>query len=347
LLTALTPGGFAQNDQHELTAAQVDEIVNRLHTAAKNYVFPDIAAKLQEEIEQHRTSYRTITDPTALADRLTEDMRAVGHDQHLRVTFNEQLAVQNNLTPEEQRHAHAFDLASGLGIRSARRLPGNIGYIDLAYFSPDPDAGAAIAAMMQLVNGTDALIVDLRSNGGGSGDTVTTLSSYFFPEKTQLSSVVEHVDGKVNERQHWTTPYVQGPHYLEKPVFILTSLHTHSAAEVFSYDLKNAHVATIVGERTSGEATSGTGEIDLGYRFSTFIANGQLLSPITHGNYLGTGVQPDVQTVPSDSLLTAYGLALKQAKWSVESDELKKERASAMQDPNAALLQEIDGFPRK
>jgi retinol-binding protein 3 len=336
-----------QGEVRSLTPAQVDEIVDHLQAAVQNYVFPDIATKLQEEIKEHRAQYRTISDPTALAERLTSDMRAVGNDYHLAVTFSEGLAVRKDLTPEENQHAHAFDRASGYGARSARRLPGNIGYIDLAYFSPDPDAGVAIAATMQLIAGTDVLILDLRRNGGGSGETETALISYFFGDSTQLSSVVEQVDGKIQERQHWTTPYLQGPRYLGKPVFILTSNHTHSAAEVLVYDLKNMHLATTVGERTSGEATSATGEIDLGYHFSTFIPNGQLISPITHGNYNRIGVQPNVPTAPTDALVTAYTLALKEARWNVDSDELKKERASAIQDPKAALLEEIEGLPRR
>jgi hypothetical protein len=339
LIFTLLPNAFAQAQPLSLSPAQVDEIVDRLQTAVQNYVFPDIATKLQAEIKEHRAQYRLISDPATLADRLTADMRTVGHDKHLAVTFNEGLAVRNDLTPSEQQRAHAFDLANGYGVRGVRRLPGNIGYINLAYFSPDPNVGAALASVMQLINGTDALILDLRRNGGGSGDTEVTLMSYFF--EGQLSSVEQHVDGKIQERQHWTVPYVQGPRYVGRTLFILTSRHTHSAAEVIAYDLKNTHLATIVGESTSGEATSGTGEIDLGHKFSTFVPNGQIISPTTHGNYLGTGVQPDVPTAPADALLTAYQLALKQAKPNVESDELAKEKASAIKDPKAALLQEI------
>jgi retinol-binding protein 3 len=345
LVASLQSSG--QGEIRSLIPAQVDEVVDHLQAAVQNYVFPEIATKLREQIREHRAQYRNISDPTALADRLTSDMRAVGNDYHLAVTFSESLAVQNDLTPEESQRAHDFDRASGYGVRSARRLPGNIGYINLGYFSPDPDAGGAIAATMQLVAGTDALILDLRRNGGGSGDTETALISYFFSDTTQLSSVVERVDGKIRERQHWTTPYVQGPRYLGKPVFILTSSHTHSAAEVLVYDLKNMHLATSVGGRTSGDATSATGEIDLGYHFSTFIANGQLMSPITHGNYNRVGVQPDVPTAPTDTLVTAYTLALKEAKWNVDSDELKKERASAMQNPKAALVEETEEVPQR
>jgi C-terminal processing protease CtpA/Prc len=273
-------------------------------------------------------------------------MRAVGHDEHLVVVSGEELAIQKNPTPEELQHAHAFDRANGYGLRSARRLPGNIGYIDVAYFSPDSDAGATIAAAMNLVSGTDALIIDLRRNGGGSGDTMTTLASYFYVDVTQLSGVVQKVGGKTQERQHWSSRFLQGPRYLNKPIFILTSRHTHSAAEVLAYDLKNSHLAKTVGDRTSGDATSGTGEINLGHGFSTFIANGQIISPVTHTNYIRVGVQPDVPTKSTETLATGYSLALKAARPSSDSPDLKNEKEQAIKDPKAALLQEIDGFSR-
>ncbi|MGA2811326.1 MAG: S41 family peptidase [Candidatus Acidiferrum sp.] len=336
----------AQVKVKQLTPGQVDQVVANLETASKNYVFPDVAAQLQQTIEAHRAQYRTIADPNALADRLTADLRAVGHDQHLLVAFREELAVQKDPTPEEKAHAHEFDRSSGYGVRSSRRLPGNVGYIDLAYFSPDADAGAAISAAMRVVSGTDALIIDLRKNGGGSGDTMTTFASYFYGDVTQMSSVVESIGGQTHERQHWTAGYVEGPRYLDRPVFILTSRRTHSAAEVFAYDLENSHHATVVGERTSGDATSGTGEINVGYGFSAFIANGQMVSPVTRTNYIRVGVQPDVEITPADALFTAYALALRAGTLKVDSDELSKEKADALNDPKSALLQEVDGFPK-
>ena len=327
-----------------VTPQQADEIVDRLATGLTDYVFPEIAESLQSHIRAHRSEYRAISDSNALAAKLTEDLRAVGRDNHLTVSFGEELGVLKEPTPAEKEHAHAFDLANGHGIRSGRHLPGNIGYVDLAYFSPDSDAGTALAAAMQLVSGTDALILDLRRNGGGSGGTVTALLSYFFEEPTQLSSIVGRRNGQTLERQQWTMPYVGGPRYLGKPVFVLTSLHTHSAAEQCAYDLKNTHRATVVGEHTGGAANSSTGEIALGYGFSAFIPNGQARSPITHSNWQGTGVEPDVATTASDALIAAYKLALKDAKPSLESEELTKERELAVQDPQAALAEEIIGF---
>src|ERR1700678_272880 len=194
-----------------VTPQQADDIVDHLISSLTDYVFPEVAEKLQSQIRTHRSDYRAITDPSVLAAKLTEDLRAVAHDHHLAVKVGEELAEFKAPTPAEEEHSHAFDLANGHGIRSARRLPGNIGYLDLAYFSPDSDVGAAFAAAMQLVSGTDALIVDLRRNGGGSGDAVTALLSYFFDDPTQLTSKVEHRNGQSFERQKWTMPYVAGP----------------------------------------------------------------------------------------------------------------------------------------
>jgi hypothetical protein len=343
-LAALPTHAFGHAETSSLTSTQIGQVVDHLQIAARDYVFPETAAKLEQEIKEHRAHYLAISDPRKLAEELTADMRAVGHDQHLVVNFGEELGVQKEPTPAEVEHAHAFDRANGFGLRSARRLPGNIGYIDIAYFSPDSDAGAAIASSMRLVSGTDALIIDLRQNGGGSGPTMDTLASYFVEDVTQLSGVIEKVNGKTTERQHWSTAYLEGPRYLGKPVYLLTSRHTHSAAEVLTYDLKNLRVAIVVGDRTSGEATSGTGEISLGFGFSTFIPNGQIMSPVTHGNYFQVGVQPDVAIDPENALVAAYGSALKAAKPNLDSDELKKEKAEALKDPKAALLQEINGF---
>lgn len=350
VFTALTltlgPNAFAQLGVRALTPAQVDQVVDRLQADVQNYIFSDIALALEREIKEHRAQYRNTRDPAKLADILTADMRAVGHDQHLAVVFGEELAVKKSATPEELAHAHAFDRAQGYGVRSARRLPGNIGYIALAYFSPDAEVGTAIAAAMQMVSGTEALIIDIQRNGGGSGEAMITLASYFFSDVTQLSGVVEKVGGKTQERQHWSVPFVQGPRYLNKPLFVLTSRHTHSAAEVLAYDLKNSHLAKTVGDRTSGDATSGTGELDLGLGFSTFIPNGQMMSPVTHSNFIRVGVQPDVQTNSSDALVTAYTLALQATDLSSDSQELKSEKDAALKDPKTALLQEIEGFSR-
>ena len=343
----LAPACLAQAARPTVvTPQQAADIVDHLISSLADYVFPEVAEKLQSQIRTRRSEYRAISDPNALAAKLTEDLRAVGHDHHLAVKVGEELAEFKAPTPAEEGHSHAFDLANGHGIRSARRLPGNIGYLDLAYFSPDSDAGAAFAAAMQMVSGTDALIVDLRRNGGGDGDAVTALLSYFFDDPIQLTSKVERRNGQSFERQKWTMPYVAGPRYPDNPIFLLSSTHTHSAAEQCAYDLKNTNRATIVGEHTAGDANGSSGEIALGYHFSVFIPDSQPRSPITHSNWQGTGVEPDIPTTAPDALVTAYKLALQKSKPSLESEALTKERQLALQDPQAALSEEIAGFQK-
>ena len=339
---------FAQLPAPTITPNQADFITGALFHSLGDYVFPETANKLQACVRQHDAEYRAISDPKALANRLTEDLRAVGHDHHREVTFGEQLGIQKDPSPEEKQRAHAFDFAHGYGIRSARRLPGNIGYVDLAYFSPDADAGAALAATMQRVSGTDGLILDLRRNGGGSGEMATALLSYFFEQPVQLSSIVEHKNGQLEERQKWTMPYVPGPRYTGKPVYILTSSHTHSAAEFCAYDLQAMRKATIIGGQTSGDANSSKGVVKLGYGFTVLIPNGQTKSPVTHTNWEGTGVQPDVAVNADDALLMAYRRALNESKPVVtDSEDLKGERLKAVQDPQAARNEGMSGSQKK
>jgi peptidase S41-like protein len=111
-----TPNCFAQQPVHAITPVQVDTIIDGLIRSAGDYVFSETAVKLQTSLRYHRAEYRAISDPKVLANRLTEDLRAEGHDHHLQVTFGEELGIQKEPTPEEKQHAHSFDRANGYGI---------------------------------------------------------------------------------------------------------------------------------------------------------------------------------------------------------------------------------------
>jgi hypothetical protein len=76
----------------------------------------------------------------------------------------------------------------------------------------------------------------------------------------------------------------------------------------------------------------------LSYGFRVFIPNGHVVHPITHANWEGVGVIPDVQTAPAQALTTAYALALKTAKPLVATPKSEKERADALADPRGTLL---------
>ena len=115
------------------------------------------------------------------------------------------------------------------GIRRVERLDGNVGYLDVRRVPVPANAGPAIAAAMELVAGTYALIIDLRRNGGGSPEGVVLWCSYLLEEKpTHLNDIFHADTGET--RQFWSLPYVPGTRYVDRPVYVLTSSGRSPAA---------------------------------------------------------------------------------------------------------------------
>src|SRR4029079_14564144 len=178
---------------------------------------------------------------------------------------------------------------------------------DLRGFQPAQFGAETVVAAMNFVANTDALIVDLRRNGGGDPSMVSLISSYLFgSEPVHLNDLYFRPDDST--RQWWTLQYVPGKRYGDKkPVYVLTSNRTFSAAEEFTYNLKNLKRATIVGETTGGGAHPG-GMRRIGEHFGMFIPTGRAINPISKTNWEGTGVKPDVD-VPADQALKVAHIA--------------------------------------
>jgi C-terminal processing protease CtpA/Prc len=70
---------------------------------------------------------------------------------------------------------------TNFGFEKVERLAGNIGYLDLRGFLPPQMMGDTAAAAMTFLANANALIIDLRENGGGSPDAVTLLFSVSYP----------------------------------------------------------------------------------------------------------------------------------------------------------------------
>jgi hypothetical protein len=187
------------------------------------------------------------------------------------------------------------------------RLNGNIGYIKLNSFPnmDGPYAATALQAMRDL-SGTDAMIIDLRDNGGGGMDGLTYLCSFFFDPKTTV-----HLEGdikrKAGTREFETTQYYTRPvpvSYLNKPLYFLTSKRTFSAGEGIAYDLQALRRARVVGEVTAGGANGG-GNRELTSRFLMSIPMARTVNPVTGTNWEGVGVTPDVAVDERGAFLKA------------------------------------------
>jgi C-terminal processing protease CtpA/Prc len=208
--------------------------------------------------------------------------------------------------------------ARNFGVERVELLPGNIGYLDLRNFAPAKAAGDTIGAAMAMLQHTDALIIDLRKNGGGESSGVALLASYLLDERTHISDYYDRATGTTE--QSWSVDHLAGPRYgADRPVYILTSGRTFSAAEEFSYDMKAMKRATIVGETSGGGAHPGD-VYRLSEHFQMFIPTGRSINPITKADWDGVGVAPDI------------GVSRDRALPAAESSVLKK-LIAAMQDP--------------
>ena len=301
------------------------------------YVFPDKAELIAERLEaqEKRGAYRAAKSLDQLAGMLTDDLRQPTNDRHLGVRYSVQPVpeIVNGpaRSPEMERMLENDLKARNYGIHKVDILPGNIGYIDLRSFPSARFARPALSAAMNQVADTDALIIDLRYNGGGDPHAVAYLSSYLFDRRTHLNDMVWRSSGRTEA--FWTTEDLPGKKFgSTKKVYVLTSKETFSGAEEFSYNLKQLKRALIVGEATGGGAHPGRIH-RIHPHLTVFIPNGRAINPVSRTNWEGTGVAPDVKVTAPDALRTAERLALTELLKSARDDaqaQLLRQRLGAL-----------------
>ncbi|HEY8224157.1 MAG TPA: S41 family peptidase [Pyrinomonadaceae bacterium] len=339
----------AQPEQPDLTidaatrTQVIDTMLKRLNDA---YVFPEVAKKMEQSIRERvdKKEFDQITSAKEFAQKLTNDLQAISNDKHLRVRYSYQplpeRGPQREPTAEEREQRRRELTWMNHGFAKVERLPGNIGYLEFFNFMDEVLGADTVAAAMNFINGTDALIIDMRNNGGGNPAMVALVCSYLFsPEPVHLNDLYWREGNRTEE--FWTKKEVAGKRYLNKDVYVLTSKRTFSGAEEFTYNLKNLKRATIVGETTGGGAHPGGG-FRIDEHFGMFVPMGRAINPITKTNWEGTGVTPDVSVPADQALLTARVMALKKALTTVNPD-LK----TRMQEEIEKLEKELNALKAK
>jgi hypothetical protein len=308
LALALSSAATAQPAAPRLSASERGEVLHTLEAKlGAHYVFPDVAAHLTTALPDKAAAYAGAATGPELADLLTRDLRAIGNDKHFLVFYDpdfhadegqdaipsaEDLARQRVETAE-----HAF------GIEKVQRLPGNIAYVELRGFGPTALVASAYASTLALVQGSDALILDLRRNGGGSPTSVALWMSWFFAQgdERHLNDIFTRSTGET--QQFWTTTSV-GERYA-KPVYVLISPRTFSGGEECAYDFQTQKRATLVGETSGGGANAGD-RFSLGHGLVVNIPTARAINPVTHTNWEHVGVKPDVEVPAAQAQQAAY-----------------------------------------
>jgi hypothetical protein len=244
------------------------------------YVFPELRAPLVAKLEAQAQAGRYDTsDPNVFAQRVTDDMSSVAHDGHLYIDYDPVEYAALMAPPGSgagmEAYYGAIAIRQNSGLTEMKILPGNIRYLKIAHFDWTPNlTPTAYDDAGRFLKNADAIIIDVRSNGGGDSDA----ADYF---------------GKA----------LIDPNK-EKPIYILVDGHVASAAEAVAYGAQAAKVATIVGSTTYGAANNNK-KVPIAPAFVLSVSYNRPINPITKTNWEGTGVVPDIPVAGSTALEVA------------------------------------------
>jgi hypothetical protein len=238
--------------------------------------------------------YKSINDPVKLTDVLNGDIRTIINDGHFQIIYNpileKQLLDNNQILPTITAQVNFRNHNSG--IRSIKILNGNIGLLEMGNFvDTSYKSKEAIKSALTFLANTNAVIFDLRNNGGGSLEMVHFISSYFFEEKIHLCDRYSRPANKLTE--FYTIPDTTEKRFINKPLYVLTGSGTFSAAEEFTYNLKVLNRATIIGQNTAG-AAHGTFERSATNGVVIYIPYSRIINSITKTDWEYSGVIPDI-----------------------------------------------------
>ncbi|WP_447641949.1 MULTISPECIES: S41 family peptidase [Chitinophagaceae] len=321
----------------------IDTLINRLNAL---YVYEDVAKKMSTAIRLHQQQhdYDTVTDRQVFAAMLTKDLQAISKDGHLGVEASATPVINETPGSPSQDDINKFRLEwsrHNFNFKKVEHLDGNIGLLELNTFFPADWIKEIAAGSFAFLSNSDAIIIDLRNNHGFAPDGVNLIESYFFKDETHMSDIYDK-DAKTL-RQYWTMATVPGVSLANKDLYVLVSKNTFSAPESFAYDMQAVGRAKIIGEVTGGGA-HGTKPVTIGKYFIASIPFSYEVNPVTHTDWEGKGVQPDVKVPAEQALLTAQIMAIRSVinHNSDDADRIKNQEQVILQ-----LQQQLDALKEK
>lgn len=306
-------GGPELDARHELITLVAVNLQER-------YFDRSIGRQLAEALLAYEKNgqYQSVATGPELAERLTGDIyktsSAIGIPPGAfvaDVVYSARelpIGPPPSITEEMREHTRARMIEQNCLFRTIETLPRNIGYLKLDGFADASVCQETTKRALSAVSNAAALIVDLRDNGGGYGETALQIAGYLFDRSSYL------YDPRRNSPVPSHTASIPGNKLVDKPVYVLTSSRTQSAAEYFVYNLKMLKRVTLVGERTAGHQHSGAfrrldDHFGMGIQEAAPPEN-----PYPVKGWEVIGIEPDVTVPRADALHVAITLAESRAR---------------------------------
>jgi hypothetical protein len=289
------------------------------------YVFPDLTKPMEAHVRDrfHSGAYQNLGAGEAFTNALSRDLQSISKDLHLRVYYypDEYVDTQFDQEPDQQEVERRLmkDQRDNFTFRRVEVLPGNVGYLKFDRFRDAKDATPTAIAALNFLGHCDALIIDLRDNGGGEPNMVKLLMSYFFDEEILFNDL--YYVGKDEHNQLWTQAYVPGPRLSQCDIYVLISYDTFSAGEALAYHLKHSGRATLVGSQTPGGAHDCEFHNCRNLNIRIKVPCRRAISPFTGTNWEGVGVAPDIEVPSYKAYDVAYLEAVKRIKARTTDEE--------------------------
>jgi len=286
-------------------------LCNRLDSV---YLYPENVSKIRKYLNKKivhgdYTYYKTNTD---FAIQLDKDLKYITNDKHMGLVYDPKKSEE--MIKEPNKNYYTSEVLEDLReknfeFRELKILDGNVGYLDLREFCPVKYAGETAIAAMNFLANCNAIIIDLRNNGGGDDNMVQFLLSYFLDADIQFATSYNRFTNSYYTSQ--TLAYVPGKKLYNTPLYLLTSKSTFSGAEAFSYYLKFMKRATLIGENTGGGENPVEIQV-LHKNYIAYIPAVKIINSISKTNirWETIGVKPDIQTDSKDAFYIAQTKAL-------------------------------------
>ena len=323
-------GLSAESFDRQAVVSRVADLLDEMYVDPK--IGKDVADHLRRR--QKEGAFDKCGAPSALADAVTKAMREVADDKHLYLRYGQEPGFPTGgmrVVHSAPGTAAAEAPAEGVrrvvvappdgapspmagtgparsGVARVERLEGNVGYLALSGFFPGDRQRASVASAMNVLEDTEALVIDVTKCPGGTPGAVLFLESYLFPPDGR--EMISRYDRPMDRTDHeFVLKDVPGKRRPDVPVYVVTSAATGSGCEAFAYTLQKHGRATVVGERTAGAGYNNV-LMPAGDGFTASVSVARPVHPKTGKGWEKTGVEPDVAAAAEKGVAAAHREAL-------------------------------------